>query len=239
MKKIKELSFVDKTYLYAVITLLVVLVSIFFVSNFILVIGVLITLVVFTFSLLNDVVETTKPILKYKVIKGILVVSGSILSTFSLIETYQDVNEVIGVDPSLLPFTTSLMFVVKTLSLCSFYFGLGFMVLIILSSAFFPLLLVPSNKKDDTTAKTSKLKWIVRFMALFSVYVLGNVLAPDRPEMKLASSKVIYNLAFYADFNSYHHCKNAELDGESVLFLQKGFVLAKNKSNEFEIFKCY
>lgn len=241
-EKYNELSFVSKCYLYSLLVMIISVMAAFSKVPIVIVIGMSATMLLFTFSLVNDITETVKPLLKYTAVKGVLVVLGSILTTFAMIETYQDVNEVIGVDPSLLSFTTSLVFMFKLLSMSTFYVGLGFIIFMILGSAFLPILLIPLGfNKDSDKKKASGWRWAARFLSLFCVYVLGMALAPERTEMKIVNFGLITKLAFYADFNSNHYCSNSDLNGRPVLFLQKGFVLAPKQENKskFEIVECY
>ena len=237
----KNVKFIDKTYVLAYVIAVISALVVYSIEGKVAAAAIIIGLLGFTFSVLNDAVETSKNLFKYSSVKSLAAVFASVVTTFALIKTYQDINSVIGIDPSLLGFTSSIVFIIKLVSLSAFYVGIAFFIFMILASTFLPLLLLPLGiKKEDKKNKShwGKFRWFSRVLSLFAVYILGSVLSPDRPLNKVIITNLVKDFALYADFNSKHHCTNSDVSGKPVIFLQKGHVLTP-KGNGFEIVKCY
>jgi len=245
-KNIKEkkemITIIEKTYLFSYFTAFVTAVLwyqfggerwIAFITIF--------SLFSFTFSILNDAIENGKNLFNYPAYKLLGSVIISIIITLVLIKTYQDVNSITGVDPTLLSFTTSLVFIFNMISYSTFIIGLTFMILLMVLTGFLPLIIswLTSKEKEKKEKNPWKVfSWLSRFIALFCIYVLGNMFSPNGLIMNKVAPSLMTDLAIYADFNSKHNCLNKDLIDKPVLFLQKGFVLI-HENKEFIIKECY
>ena len=239
VEKKETVDFRDIVYAAATIIALVAALIVYSFDGLTVAISMLVGLLGFAFAVTNDAVETAKPLFKYSSMKGLATVFASLVTTFALIKTYQDINLIVGIDPSLLGFTSSIVFIIKLVSLSTFYIGIAFFIFMILASSFLPLLLIPLGiKKEKTTSNWVKFRWFSRAVSIFAVYVLGSVLSPERPHNQALIHNVVYSLALYADFNTKHYCTNEDLTNKPVIFLQKGYVLT-TKGTTFEISECY
>lgn len=244
-----KLDIINKTYLTAYILSGILFLLYFIISEHIFGTLLIAVLLFFSFAFLNDIIENTKQLIKYPAFKLIGVGLLSLLTTYTMIITYQNINEIIDIDPSYLTFTSAIVFLYNLITIPMWYIGIGFFILLIISSYVIPFILLikasiqgVQNKKEKEKKKFNWFIWISRFIALFAIHVAGNVFSEGSTFSEFVKKDAIYRIAISSDFNSKHVCTNSLLKGKPVLFLQKGYVLYQENllnKKSFKIAECY
>lgn len=258
-KKYKCLDFVDKMYVASYTSFFTGLLL----GLFLLVIGknveiienifismILLSIPLFSLSLIHDIIDSSENILKHTSTKLAYSIAVPLLSLYCLIEVYQNINAVFGVDPSLLGFTVSILFIwnivskiIAALLIFLFFFVLALNVIL------------PMLNMINTRKWKMPFRWKSRICGIFSLYVLSVVvlnlslfkveahsfldkmmLGIKMPAINSYSTEaLIQKIGIYTDFNKGHHCTNPELENRPVLFLNDRFVLVPGNENyEFD-----
>ena len=234
-----SISIIEKTYIAAFsIAIFVAIIYYVFDKNNYMIFYIIFSLLAFTFAVFNDIVENGQKLFNYKSYKILGTLVLSLITTFVFIKTYQTINHSTGIDPGLLEFSVSIIFIFNLIS----YLAIALAVIFFTTLMLIPFILFFFNNKKETNKKTKNYRTIFnrasRFISLFFITVLAQLFDPNGFISDKIAPNIINQLVLYADFNTKHNCRNPLIQNKPVLFLQKGFVII-SEDNKFSIEQCY